>query len=580
MALRVVHVERHLFGISGPYSDALVEACRRVPGTHWEPAARAWVGYADAIAAVCRILAADYDLEVEDADELTPDFDPSKVLPLVPIAEADLRPSQRDGVRFLLRKAPEGALLAWAMGCGKSATVLRTIRALKIPALVVCPNHARGVWGDGDESQIKKWYPEAWPPRMLNGTRPMVPNAIAHEAHPMAGIGDDDASTSRRGGPPITVIHYDILHAWAEWLINEGHCKFIVFDECHALVNAQSRRSKAAKLLARTMSHRVGLSGTPIPNHVRDAWNIFDTLSEDRFGWFHTEPPPGGKRFSFSTRYCAAHREQVTRDKLVWKFDGSSNEEELHYRLGFFASRLTKAAIAAELPPQTRQILDIQVKRVAGMEPQHAIRGGKLDAMLLRRSLEVAADAKIPHVIELVRDHALQGEKIVVFTYRRSVAEEISDALAADGITSRFVHGGLSLAKRQDVIASQPQVLAATIDTTSTGIDLTFASTAVFAEMTYEPWELAQAEARLHRPGAKRNVLIMYPIARGSIDELIRRSVISKIDTIDKVIDGGKGGSDLRDDLVGAKEKSGKAALKSLYEAILAKTNETAAAEE
>lgn len=559
-ALRVVHVERHLYGIKSPgYDNDLVAACRLIPGTAWNPAARAWVGYADAVAAVCRILEKQ-GIPVQDAEELTPEFDPAAIIPICAVAEAGLRPSQKDGVKFLLRKAGEGAILAWEMSCGKTAVTLRAIRALKVPAVIVCPNHARGVWGDGPDSEVKKWWPEAWPPRMLSGTKP--PLAAPYDPNP----------EPRPPPPMITVIHYDILYAWAQWLIDEGAVRFVAYDEGHICAadsrpDRASRRSKAAKLLARACSHRVILSGTPLTNRPKSLWNVIDTVSEDRMGWFFTEPPPAGKRYSFATRYCGAVKEQVTKDKVAWNFNGSSNEEEFNFRLQFMMSRLTKAAISSELPPKQRQVIDLEVPIRNLIDPRSTVEDGKINQRMLRRALDVAADAKLPQVIAMILERVAAGDSVVAFCWRRAVAEAVADACATAGYDAAFIHGELPLKKREAIIARKPQVLAATYDTTSTAINLTFANVTVAVELIHEPWKFAQSEARVDRVGQKRHVTCLYPVARGSSDELIRRACITKIAAFDAII--GPAGDSLRGDLEAAKEKSGKAALKSLYEAIM-----------
>ena len=88
----------------------------------------------------------------------------------------------------------------------------------------------------------------------------------------------------------------------------------------------------------------------------------------------------------------------------------------------------------------------------------------------------------------------------------------------------------------------------------------------MFAELTWEPHELAQFEARAHRFGQKRSVLIQYVIAKGTTDELIADAVIQKLDTINKVIGESRDG--LKEDLEGSNSPIDP--LKALYDAFMA----------
>jgi superfamily II DNA or RNA helicase len=327
----------------------------------------------------------------------------------------------------------------------------------------------------------------------------------------------------------------------------------LVVHNCHALQSEKSRRSKAAKVIARAASRRIGLSGTPMTNRPRDLWNVVDTLSEGRFGNF----------FAYCLRHADAHKEEVARDKVVWIFDGASNLEELNVRMRRFMLRRTIAEVGMQLPGKQRQAVVVQPKRMRlfGPNVQTLIRGGRINDEALRKALNLAADGKIGDVIDLVRSHVNEGRKVVVFTYRRAFAEAIAEA-AYDG-QATFIHGGVPLEERTKRMKKQPSVLAATIDVTAGGISLVYADVAVFAEMTWEPHELIQCERRLWRFGQKKPVLIQYVIARTSVDELVRKVVIDKLANFETAI--GKTGESLSADLMRDQKASVEERLKDLF---------------
>lgn len=521
--IRVLRLTPTMWGIqSSSYSNTLYAEAKRTPGMAWNPAARVWAGYADAVAVCverCRAkgLRIQGDVGVDASDIL------------LPVAYSGLWDYQKEGVEFLIRNANTGCLLADTMGLGKTPQALIAARAFNLPTVVICPNHVRGVW----EAECKRWWPAAYPPRMLVGTK-----------------------TTTLLPAPLTILHYDIAHAWATELARVTST--LVLDECHALMSERSRRSSAVRQIARGASRRIGLSGTPLTNRPRDLWNVVDTLSEGRFG----------RAFHYFLVFCNAHKEEVAKNKVVWKFDGSSNEEELRKRLAYFMLRRTKEEVHLELPPFRRQIVEVEITRRHTASLPGIIRGGKVSDQLLRKALDLAADGKLDDVVALTKDHVDAGERIIVFTYRRAVAEYVADALRLQGVEAVFSHGGIPQSKRDAIYKTQPQVLACTIDTTSTGINLSYAQTAIFAELTWEPHELLQAEARLHRPGQVNPVIVKYVIAKGTVDEIIRRNVVGKLDTFAKIV--GDMGAGLQETLENKKQEAD--VLKSLYSAILKQT--------
>lgn len=491
------------------YSPAMFEAARAIPGcAKYGP--KSIVGSADAIA--CAIT---YMVEKKG---LNPIAFQSREL-LVPHSEdrytygADkrLRKYQREAVCFLNDK--RRAILADDMGLGKTASAINAAMSFitQKRVLIVCPSYVRGVWfNEHDGGELTKWGPkgEMGHVFMCSGVKPKDPPLNAYQT---------------------IICHYDILTAWsgmlASWIP-----EVVIFDECHYLMNPETKRTKAAKLVSKDAEYVWGLSGTPMTNRPRDLWGILDTIVPDRFG---------SSFFNFGIRYCGAEKKQVTPEKVVWNFDGKSRLPELRERLQHIMLRRTKTDVALELPAKTRQAIRVDVGKAAkggnNYYPEHPNKSGNM-----RAALAVAADAKLKDsAVPLIQSHLDAGSKVVVFTYRRAVADYI-----ASQCNGAVIHGGVSQSMRERILhemrtgASTRSLLCATIDAASTGIDLSYADVAVFVELTYEPHELLQAEARLHRFGQKNPVLIQYLIARGTADELVAEVVLSKLDALESTIGG------------------------------------------
>jgi SNF2 family DNA or RNA helicase len=444
------------------------------------------------------------------------------------------REYQKEGIDFLINQAGSGALLCDDMGVGKSYQTVKAVRALRRKTIIVCEAHVRGVWErepefDDKGGEVARWWPKAeiFKPYKIKPT-PIPPKT------------------------DVVVIHYDIIYAWVDTLLEWGTDDLtIVFDELQMLLNPTSRRSKACRALAHVARGRIGLSGTPPVEKVKNLHNAVDTICPGRFGEF----------FPFCMRHANAKQIEVegpekTR-KLVWTFDGKSNLKELRQRLDWFCLRRTKREVMKELPALQRQIVDVEVP------PKHRIAlNARLvgDKRKMRMALDSAADGKFKHVLALIQSHLESGQRVVVATYRRAVCEKICDAMSEIAPT-KFIHGGVPLTRRNKIIAELRRVegpccLVANIDCTATGIDLTFANVGVIAELVWEPRDLVQWEARAHRFGASTEepVLMQYVIARGTGDELILHAVINKLDNFLDLVET-DAGDGLKEALVGKKDE-------------------------
>lgn len=70
------------------------------------------------------------------------------------------------------------------------------------------------------------------------------------------------------------------------------------------------------------------------------------------------------------------------------------------------------------------------------------------------------------------------------------------------------------------------------------GLTLTAASIVVFAELSWVPGDIRQAEDRAHRIGQASSVLVHFLMVRHSIDDIIWETVQSKLDTTGQLLDG------------------------------------------
>jgi SWI/SNF-related matrix-associated actin-dependent regulator of chromatin subfamily A-like protein 1 len=530
--VRVKRLPDGLFTIATPFNKHAVELAKDIPGLKWVAGLTARVGYEDAARVYCEKLAAEGLAKVVWEAEAPFCVALSSSLAL----KRPLRNYQLEGVKYLIAHAKTGALLADCMGGGKTTQSLAAILELnEYPALIVCPANVRWSWVREAEAL------GLHPPLILTTKKP-----------------PKDGSITKDDG--IVICNYDILNAWKDAL--KG-VKTIVFDEIQLLANEKSQRSKAAKQLAHHAANRIGLSGTPMSNAPAELWNVADTISPGRFG----------KPFSYYMRYCDAHQVEIKKKsdvegeedevlKKVWKYDGSSNKDELARRLSYFMLRRTKADIALELPPKTRQLIEIELTDYNN--PDHWWSADNKNAAQV--ALGIAGTLKIPHTVDLAVRSRQDGNSVVIFCFQKQIAAGLQKALAKQGVESYLATGDETSNKRQENAErarDEGAVLIATIDAMGTGINyLSYANVIIFAELHYVFTRLLQAEDRAHRFGQKQNVFIYYMVALGTIDETIRDRLRIKIEHFEGAV--GTTGESIRDDLMGETEEEALAAIKKM----------------
>jgi SNF2 family DNA or RNA helicase len=502
------------------YDENFKDIAKALPGTIWDKKLRAWIGYDDSVSLIIK------RLEEKNIAKVVGDKpgQPTVFSLSDQWEKFNLRPYQQEGAHFLTTHACTGAILADDTGLGKTRTTLAAISALELPALIVCPSVVKYGWvREGSKVGMDLF--------ILNGVKP--PEGIK--------ITKDDG---------ILVINYDIVYAWLDIL--KG-VKTIAFDECDALINERSKRSQVCKELAHAAKYRMALSATPMSNRTKELWNIVDTISPNRFGKF----------FGYALQYCAAEKQMIKvngEERSIWKMDGASHVEELKERLKFLMLRRTKVDVKLELPPKTRQIIEIDV------ELNHSAREFSLkNDIQVRKALRVAAKSKLTHAISLASDRLKEGSSVVLFCHERATAHELHDLFTKSGIHSYIATGEDSASKRDEIAseakANAPSIIVVTTHSMGTGVDLlSFADIGIVVELDYSPAKIIQLEGRLHRSGQIHNVFIMYLIALGTIDEHIKEAVLSKLDIFEKVI--GTTGDSLLTDLKGMNDEDSLADLR------------------
>lgn len=423
-------------------------------------------------------------------------------------------PFQIEGTKFALERA--GCIIGDEMGLGKTVQAIGVMNAIRpFPrVLVVCPSVSKYSW----EMEIGTWRTYLMTTMVVEGRQP----ADFHTAD-------------------IVIINYDIL---------KNHLKelqgvtwdLIIADEFHYLRNIKSQRSKAFySLIARK---RMYLSGTPIPNKVKNIWAPLRSLS-----------PSWGTYMEFTKRYCNGHFEWTGPYK-EWNAEGASNLPELHEKLKPYMIR-RKADQVLNLPDMITNVIRVEpdederelAAEIARLAKELLASGKAVDitkmkptdmsAAKIHEYRRKAGQTKLPVAIEKIKEVIKKGEKIVVFAYHREITQAIHKAFPQ----SVMVIGGVpSLKKKEaaDRFQNDPKcnVFVGNIESAGVTLTLTAACHMLFVEHDWRPDTVLQAAKRCHRIGQKRKVYLDFLVLDDSIDVNMAHSIDKKVRNMQVALDG------------------------------------------
>lgn len=220
----------------------------------------------------------------------------------------------------------------------------------------------------------------------------------------------------------------------------------VVLDEAHAIKNADTLRAKAAHRLQ--TDFLVALSGTPIENHVGELWSLFKAVM----------PALLGTEESFRRRFGSGQPEALGALSLLVRP---------------FVLRRTKAAVAKELPARTdlEVIVPLSAEeralyddvRLAAMADLGEVTGEskRFDILAALTRLRLTAchprlvdagwkgpTSKLTRLLELVKDLASSGHRVLVFSQFTKHLALVAEALRAQGLAFSSLDGQVPLAER------------------------------------------------------------------------------------------------------------------------------------
>jgi len=431
---------------------------------------------------------------------------------------------QKMGLDFLL-KSSGNALLADDMGLGKTVQTLAYIASEKqsSPVLVVAPLVTLTNWQREIERFMKK--------KSRNGriVEDGVPTITSIRSGKQKEISDYD----------FYLINYELLYK-RQIDLSKLKIRTLVCDEVQHLRSKTTKKYRAIKKLAgmKSIKYRVGLSGTPIYNHGSEIWPIVDILKPGLLGNFK--------------EFCEYFCYQDERGKAIVvpsKRDGLRHVLQRDVML-----RRKKSDVLKELKDKVRYKETIDADETYYKKELNKI-WNKLEEeqksaetefskhasyqRAIQSERQAAGVAKLPHVIDFVKNIMEIEESVVVFCHHKYIHKLLHESLQE--FTPASIVGGQRDKVRQENIDcfqnGGTKLLIAGLRAGNLGINLTRAKYVIFAELDWSPAIHRQAEDRLHRIGQKNTVFAYYLIGKRTLDEHVADILVDKSYEIDAIMD-------------------------------------------
>nr|XP_029119475.1 uncharacterized protein LOC105042102 isoform X2 [Elaeis guineensis]XP_029119476.1 uncharacterized protein LOC105042102 isoform X2 [Elaeis guineensis] len=472
-----------------------------------------------------------------------------------------LREYQMNGLRWLvsLYNNHLNGILADEMGLGKTVQVIALICYLmetkndRGPFLVVVPSSVLPGW----ESEMSFWAPGI--------------NKIAYAGPP----------EERRRLFKEMIIHqkFNVLLTTYEFLMNKHdrpklskiHWHYIIIDEGHRIKNASCKLN--ADLKHYQSSHRLLLTGTPLQNNLEELWallnfllpNIFNS-SEDFSQWFN-------KPFESSG-------DNNLDEALLSEEENLLIINRLHQVLRPFVLRRLKHKVENELPEKIERLIRCEasayqkllMKRVeenlgvignskgrsvhnSVMELRNIcnhpylsqLHAEEVDTLLPKHYLPtvVRLCGKLEMLDRLLPKLKATDHRVLFFSTMTRLLDVMEEYLTwkcykylrLDGHTSGQDRGALiEKFNRPD---SEFFIFLLSIRAGGVGVNLQAADTVILFDTDWNPQVDLQAQARAHRIGQKKDVLVLRFETVRTVEEQVRAAAEHKLGVANQSITAG-----------------------------------------
>ena len=445
---------------------------------------------------------------------------------------ATLRPYQQRGLAWLaaMCDAGLGGCLADDMGLGKTiqmiALHLHRRDAKAGPTLVVCPASLLGTW----EREARRFAPGI-PVRRYHGGGRHLQDLASDE---------------------MVLVTYGVVLRDSARLAEVGW-GMVVADEAQHAKNPLSRTARELRAVPATA--RIALTGTPVENRLSELWSILDWTTPGLLGHLEAftrrvavpieryRDPEATARFASLIRPFLLRRKKT--DPGIAPELPRKTETDLFVPLTAEQVTLYEAIVRETMEAiETAEGIEraglvfkllTALKQICNHPAQYLKQPGPLDG----RSGKLAAFDELTDLI------LASGESMLVFTQYTQMATLLQQHLDARGIGSLFLHGGVPVRRREEMVvrfqAGEVPVFLLSLKAGGTGLTLTRATHVLHYDRWWNPAVEDQATDRAYRIGQDHPVQVHRLIAEGTLEDRIAALLETKRELADAVIGSGEG---------------------------------------
>ena len=444
---------------------------------------------------------------------------------------ATLRDYQRRGVAWMAQLAELGfgGCLADDMGLGKTIQVialhLHLSKRGRGPTLVVCPSTLLGTW----ERELAKFAPDV-PCRRYHGAGRSLSDLVPDE---------------------VVLTTYGVVRQ-DHRVLGEIFWGLAVADEAQHAKNPLSRTARTLRTLP--AATRLALTGTPVENRLSELWSILDWAAPGLLGTLdrfrHDLAVPIER---YHDEEATARLARVTRPFLLRRKKSDpgiapelpqKTEHDVVVPLTAEQATLYQA-VAKETLAKIEEAEGIarrglvlslltQLKQVCNHPAQFLHEPGPLP----RRSGKLAALDELLDVI------LAEGESVLIFSQYVEMCRLIESHLAARQVRTLFLHGGIGVRKREQLVeqfqAGEAQVFLLSLKAGGVGLTLTKATHVVHYDRWWNPAVEDQATDRAYRIGQDRPVQVHRLVTENTLEDRISTVLAAKRELADAVVGSGE----------------------------------------
>uniref|UniRef100_A0A8C6XV52 DNA excision repair protein ERCC-6 n=2 Tax=Naja naja TaxID=35670 RepID=A0A8C6XV52_NAJNA len=470
---------------------------------------------------------------------------------------------QQTGVRWLweLHCQQVGGILGDEMGLGKTIQIIVFLAGLSYskirtrgtnyrhrglgPTVIVCPTTVMHQW----VKEFHTW----WPPFRV---------AVLHETGSYA---DKKVKLIREivACNGILITSYSYIRLLQDNL-QRYNWHYVILDEGHKIRNPKAAVTLACKQFS--TPHRIILSGSPLQNHLKELWSLFDFVFPGKLGTlpvfleqFSVPITMGGysnaSPVQVKTAYkCACILRDTINPYLLRRMKADvqrslslpdKNEQVLFCRLTAEQLQLYKKFIDSK---EVYQILNREMQIFPGLialrkmcnHPDIFSGGPKILKGTPEEDLKEEdrfgfwkRSGKLIVVESLLKIWHKQSHRVLLFTQSRQMLHILEVFLKQRSYSYLKMDGTTTVASRQPLIARFNQdvsifVFLLTTRVGGLGINLTGADRVIIYDPDWNPSTDTQARERAWRIGQTRDVTVYRLLTAGTIEEKIYHRQIFK----------------------------------------------------